>query len=419
MENILDIEKKIGINTSHEAISEQSKHQAEIDGRSNIPEISVEGISSTEYGIRNQYQVLVDTLGIEGEKILQKQNINITHLKSELEDIEKNPNIISDQIRNLKTKYSENVASENAKHQKNTTTIWQNPSYTEKKKELQDAQVTYNNKANFLKRSVPILPRYWYWILLIIVGIAELAFNYSAFSIILKTNVGLTYIAALLVVVLFPVFAHSAGISFREISEKKKDIWIGILSVILSFALSYILALIRVKAKFRLGKYSPDELNVEFKFYLILMCAIFFMGLILAFLAHDPSPEFVSLYKIKMKKEEEFSKESNATKEEIGIEQKRHDSILNKLKVEYDNENERLNQFVTNLKKQFINAKADNKASIGSIKNIEKTINNKYKQTINEYRATNLEYRLNQQVEPIAWKNQPEDLKMNFDTVTV
>lgn len=410
---ITEIEKEI--DQKHTTILSQTKNQAEIDGKSDIPNVDIEGISPSEFSINANYQGIIYELAAKGGQILQAQKVEVEHIGSDLNYLSKNPESITHQLNEAESNKNQKLQSAREAHQINVTRIWQKPSYLQIRKDFDEIKDKYDSFSQKLGRSSPHQIGNLYWGLLILVGLSELAYNFQAFSLALSESPFLTLVAALSVVVIFPVLAHFAGKIFRQYEERKKDIWLGILCVIISIGLTYVLAKWRV----RLGVVSGDiegskQANEAFNLYFLLIFAIYFVGLILSFFAHDQSQEFTNLYNDLGKKRKIMDSENNDINKEINAEQNRNTEIQKTINNEFQNIKSELNNRLQSLNKMYKDAVANYKKSVEYFHNIELKINANYKQCINDYRVINLKYRLHKQV-PKSWDNQPKDLELHFD----
>lgn len=412
---ISEIEKEIDL--QHDELQKQWKNHGEIDGKSNIPDIEIESISPTEFSIRSSYQSIIHNLSAKGSQLLQSHKVEVHHIGSDLRNIDQNPKLIENQLNEIKNNYSTRLSIEKENHSKNIANIWQAPKYINARKEFEDSEAIFKKKSKELGRALPHKIGNWYWGLLIVIGFSELAYNFQAFALALSSSPFLTLVAALSVVIIYPVFAHFAGKVFKQFGERKQDIWLGVISVLIPIALTFFLSKWRVSLGLRNNSIiGLKQANEAFWLYFSLIGAIYFLGLILAFFAHDPSEEFTSNHKEMLKKKKKYDEESEAVHRLIQKEHNRNSAEVEKLTLEKESKLNEISNRKETLNKQFKDAISEYKKSVEYFQKIELKINANYKQTVNDYRVINLKYRFTK-ITPKAWENQPADLEKHFENL--
>jgi hypothetical protein len=407
---ITNIEKEI--DNKHKSTLDRYKSQGQLDGKMNSPEASFDGLSPAEQAIKAIYEGFLATFKAQTNQIIGEQKANYEHIGSDVNELYNNPQIVEGNIQSLKSNAENQLNLEKQLHQTNVNQIYQNPTYLNAKNNSEKVQREYKEESERLGRAIPITPKYWYIPVMIIIGISEFYLNYSAFTSF-KGSVLETSIMALSAGLVFPFLAHYLGVILRRKQNYTKE---TIFTIILLSGIAIGLDLFIAKQVVELGRKglyikNATQANTIFWFRFTIVIAIFVVGCLISYFIHEPSKNFLDLFRLKNKAQNDFEKIEKETSNSFNSEQKRFQEKVNqinqKLQQDINFEKNRLSI----LNQEFKEAEKNLKKSIEYVSNTLKSINAWYKVTIFEYRQQNLQNRVDRKF-PQSWGKEPQDLTL-------
>lgn len=407
------------VDTEHKNALSEYKQRGQLDGKMNQPTSNFDGISPTESAVRAKYTSIYYNFKAEGDRVIKEQESEYLHIGSELNQLVKNPSIIENQSKDNENDRFAEISSENNYHQDNVSNLYKDPDYLAKDSAKQKTEEQFQRKAEEVKRARPHIQGNWYWVVLILLGASEFMLNYSAFATSGETPLG-TAVMALSAGIIFPVIAHFVSKIFRQKDEMPtSSIWGAVIALLLSIGLAYYLASKRVSAAVtNLIITDQQDADRTLIMFTLLVMGIFVVGFLLSYFAHDPSPEFTNLYKMKEDARKEFEKEASRVHRKEQEENVRHQNSLKQIKERFDLEAKRIKNVVPELHRAFKTAELNYQGSCDFLKNIVLKINANYHSTVQAYREQNLRNRASHNGTPKSWNNRLEDLDFNMNQYT-
>ena len=404
---IKDCEKEI--HKDHKETLKDYKEKGQIDGRMNSPDSSFEGLSPAELAIRAIYSAYIGRFKASAEQIIAGQKASYEHIGSDLKELHEYPEIITKNIKDLKNTFESRKVEEQTNHQSNITQIFQNPNYTGSKHNYQDLENRYKLIAEKLDRTLPIIPKKWYFPILLLMGISEFYLTYSAFASNGDTVLG-TSIMALSAGVVFPILAHFSGKILKQGKKDKNNIIIIVLIFIIAIGLAMFLA--KQVVNFGISNLTianENEANTTFIMRILIVLGIFVVGVLISFFNHEPDLNFLDTYRLREDAKlnfEKLEKEVNVLfNNELLRFQELNRQLTEKLQNDVDFQNGRIKILLT----EFQKASKGLEETKDYYTNILKSINAWYKTTIHEYRQQNLRNRVDRKF-PTSWNIDPSDI---------
>lgn len=413
------------VDTEHKNALSEYKQRGQLDGKMNQPTSDFDGISPTESAVRAKYTSIYYNFKAEGDRVIKEQESEYLHIGSELNQLVKNPSIIETQSKENENDRLAEIVSENSYHQDNVSNLYKDPDYLSKDTAKQKTEEQFQKKAHEVGRPEPHVQGNWYIVILILLGVSELALNYDAFATLGGRPEGVLF-KAFSAGIIFPIAAHFVGKTLRQKSELPTlSLWFGGVAFLISIGLAIGLSQLRIEAMRKMGEFeemtdivAASEANSILITFILQVLGIFAIGFLYSYFAHDPSPQFTNVYKTKEGARKEFEKEASRIHKKVQEENVRHQNSLKQIKERFDLEAKRIKNIVPELHRAFKTAELNYQGSCDFLKNIVLKINANYHSTIQSYREQNLKNRASHNGTPKSWNNKLEDLDFNMNQYT-
>lgn len=405
---VTDIEKDL--NTEHKQTLDQFKSQGHIDGKMNSPDGDFTGLSPAENIIKATYQSYISRFKAQTDQIIRNQEADFQHIGSDLNELRQNPSIVKEKVDQLTANANRSRLDEKNIHQTNITQIYQDPKYINAKENFQTHDNSYKNLAEKLNRNLPVIPQFWYYPILFLMGVSEFYLTYSAFSGFGETVLGTT-IMALSAGIIFPVLAHYMGKILRQNKRNTQNIIALVVLLVIAVALAVFLA--RQVVNFGIQTQNitnENEANTTFIMRILIVLGIFAAGCLISFFNHEPSINFLDTYRLRLKAKKEFDKVETMVNNEFNAEQRRYQTKLTEIENALQSAISKENSLLSTLTSSFKEAERALNKTKDYQSHMLKTINSWYIVVVNEYRSKNLQSRVDRRY-PKSWGNEPEDLK--------
>jgi hypothetical protein len=403
-----DFEKEL--RNEHLEILKEYKAKGQIEGKTNFPDSSSTGLSPSELAIRARYSEFVSKFKAHSEQIISDLVGNYQHIGSDLNELHQKPEIITKAIESLKSNFNNKKEEERTIHQSNITKIYQNPNFTSSKINFQDLETKFRVISEKLDRTLPILPKLWYFPILFVMGVSEFYLTFSAFASN-GGNVLETSIMALSAGIVFPILAHFSGKIMRQGKKNTNNLVSLIVMFSLALGLAYFLAKQIVESQITYGYItSPSQANTFLVMRILIVLGIFAAGLLISFFNHEPDLNFLDIFNLKEKERLNFQKHENIVNEQHNLESKRFQENNTQLKQKLQDDIDYQNNRIENLQKQFKESNKNLEKAKDYYTNTLITINSWYKITIHEYRQQNQSNRIDNNNYPSSWNVDPSDI---------
>lgn len=155
----------------------------------------------------------------------------------------------------------------------------------------------YHEKQHHLRRGVTIhIPKFWYFVFLILIVIGELALNFQAFQVFQKPLI-LTFVMAMAVAVGLPTSAHFIGIFLKQ---WPKPVWRTAIYTFVAMAVGVVcLSGINIARSEYLNLMDIDLMasdKVLQNAFLMINLFIFATAILVSLFAHDSDQDFENLH---------------------------------------------------------------------------------------------------------------------------
>lgn len=162
------------------------------------------------------------------------------------------------------------------------------------------------------KQPLRMLPSYLYVPVMVALGLAEFAFNLSAFKI-LRMDVEETYMIAAGPAIVFPFIAHFIGTKVRQGFKQGDEKWrtsvVMVIALVCALIAIIAIGMLRTDWLAYINKSAPDHVQT----FLFMAMNLLFLGgaTLAAYFAHDPDRELERICKHKAKLRKGLDKEWN------------------------------------------------------------------------------------------------------------
>lgn len=398
------------LRNEHLAILSEYKAKGQIEGITNFPDSSFTGLSPSELAIRARYSEFISKFKAHAEQIISGHQGNSEHIGSDLNELHQKPEIITKAIETLKINFNNKKEEEKIIHQNNKTRILQNPNFTSSKNNFQDLETRFRFISEKLNRTLPVLPKLWYFPILFVMGVSEFYLTFSAFASN-GGNVLETSIMALSAGIVFPILAHFSGKIMRQGKKNTNNLVSLIVMFSLALGLAYFLAKQIVESQITYGYItSPSQANTFLVMRILIVLGIFAAGLLISFFNHEPDSNFLDIYNLREKERLNFQKHEKIVNEQVNLESKRFQEINIQLKQKLQDDIDYQNNRLETLQKLYNETCRNHEITKKSYSNTLITINSWYKRTIHEYRQQNQSNRIDIRNYPSSWNVDPSDI---------
>jgi hypothetical protein len=269
------------------------KSIGETEGRMNIPTSDFLGLSPSEATIKSIYEASLARFNAETDQVVTAQRASFEHIGSELNELHNNPSITIERLRNINIDSENQINLERNGTQTRINQILTDSTLVSARSEYEMHDKQHSELSSKLGRNQPTLPQFWYYPILILMGVSEFYLTYGAFSTF-GGNVLETTVMALSAGIVFPILAHYAGKILKQHEKNKNNISVLIIIILIAGGLSFYLAKQIVNQGITAGYIlTTAEANTILVMRNLIVLGIFLVGILISFFNHEASINFL------------------------------------------------------------------------------------------------------------------------------
>lgn len=399
---------EINFKKFHEAECRNARRRGMRDGNKDIPLGDAAHLCAFEREIATAYAAHVAELAIDFGPYLERiKKDEIESLKQELKKIDEKS--LSDEMNNLLEQKRLELERIEEQYHEDIAHLGEDPNLKNLRQSLEEIDDQIDDIEEKIGRrtgnEIMKIHPFGYILMLIFVGLAEIAATYNAFLQFEEPPIT-TIFWALGVGTVIAIGAHSVGHMLAISREKRSYIlWAVLAAFIILFAL-YEVSKVRA-----LSMADIPVKHISLEAFIAISLAVFVIGILLAFFTHDSNPKLARLLKkydktakaIQAKERAMYNEKTELFEKLQGRESAIHASYQEKIKA-LENANQTLRLL-------YNDAVSLHDEILLGLQNMEKFIIAGFDHCVQEYRSANVEHR--QQEEPAYWL-QPVGLPGNF-----
>ena len=404
--------QKARIEELHGKLVRQAEMLGEQDGALSLPCSKDPQLSPNELLIKSEYQRLIADCWNEGRPYLDKPHLDYQTNKEDLVDFESNKETILDRdLKLVEKERNDQIDFINKEYQIQQDEINANDKtlqrdYLAARQHLQQVQEN-TGRTNPL---IHFKSKFWYMILLIGIGLAEMPLNIQIFQKFGEAFF-ITIIMACSLGIAIPVLAHFTGVFIKQRKEKKEYTFFASIAVALFVIFNFGVSIFRA---YVLAEHTGEPANnLNIVIFVSLNLILFIIGLLAAYFRHDESYELEHTYQQFQKEKEKYDKTRGSIQQQL----KNVATVKNeRMKAAQETFNNRKAQ-LNNRKHELVEKR--NKAAqvydelLNSFIALEAMVDASYAISIGKYRAANLMHRENR-IAPTAWADGMVDLDLKY-----